>query len=218
MDVETIDSLARYEASPACAENACFLRSIDRRPTVVHNKPVSALRSSGCVLRCVCGCWVVRDLMINWLQTTTMQLRTKTKIELKSHKKKSKKMKDRNCQLKTKWLTKLRNNFLKFSLKTDVGGKIFFSENYDFVPNSVRLPACAKWTPRVSASWSQVHGEGREEEAIRVRGPRATCQMGVLEPQWGGGRGENIEPFTVVWEQKKPSKCTQSVNSIFKKK
>ena len=116
-DVETIDSLARYEASPACAENASFLRSIDRRPTAVHNKPVSALRSSGCVLRCVCGCWVVRDFMINWLQTITVQLRTKTKIALKSHKKTTKKMKDRNCQLKTKWLTQIEKQFSFFFLR-----------------------------------------------------------------------------------------------------
>ena len=55
-DVETIDSLARYEASPACAENASFLRSIDRRPTAVHNKPVSALRSSVCLRGCTSVC------------------------------------------------------------------------------------------------------------------------------------------------------------------
>ena len=123
-DVETIDSLARYEASPACAENACFLRSIDWRPTAVHNKPVSALRSSGCVLRCVCGCWVVRDFMINWLQTITVQLRTKTKIALKSHKKQLKKWKIETVNWKQNDLPKLRNNFLSFFWeKTDVGGE-----------------------------------------------------------------------------------------------
>ena len=108
-------------------------------------------------------------------------------------------MKDRKCQLKTKWLTQIKKQIKNRRRRNDH----FYPENYDLDPNSVRLPACAKWTPRVSASWSQVHGEGREEEAIRVRGPRATCQVGVLEPQREGGREENIEPFTVVWERKK---------------